>query len=690
MAVSNLWGAFANQKIGTRISVAVLLPLAGTLWLAASAVEEQWLRVGTMHSLHGIGEVATAYSAVIHELQKERGTSAGFLGSAGTKFADRLAAQRQATDQRREAMINVRAGFDPVLRAAALDDGIGRGDKGLAELEDRRRRIGALAVTTPEAIRDYTQTIAALIDVIANMAASSTDRDVSNAIGAYVALIKAKERAGQERATGSAAFSAGKFTVPLYQRFIELVGEQNGFMDQFFVYATPGMAAHYRDRMRGNAIDEHVRLRGIALASMETGDLAGIESTHWFDTITARIDRLKEVEDAVAQDIDALASRLGEEAKAQFATLAAMMGVLVLLTVATALLIVRDIVRSLAGMTGAMAALADRRLDIEVPGEGRRDEIGTMAAAMAIFKNSMIEAEHLEAEQERQRQVRDAHAERLEELTARFEMTASAVVGRAMDGAGRIGDVAGRLGSGVGKTGAQSLEVAEVTERTVDNVGAMAHMVDRLSESIHAITGQVERSLSVANNAVAEAGRANGIVFGLAEAVQKIGSVVRLITDIASQTNLLALNATVEAARAGEAGKGFAVVANQVKQLANQTAKATDDIIGQISNLQDVSQEAVAAIDGITSIINGVSQVASDIVQSVEQQRSATEEIARSTQALATDAQSVQASVTTMTQSSAMSHALAVEVIWAASDLGDWLNPFGNEMTWFIKQMKAA
>ncbi|WP_340117131.1 cache domain-containing protein [Pelagibius sp. 7325] len=355
------------------------------------------------------------------------------------------------------------------------------------------------------------------------------------------------------------------------------------------------------------------------------------------------------------------------------------------------LFMARSITKPINGMSNAMRSLAGGNLQIAVPGVGRHDEIGEMAEAVEVFKKNGIEQKRLEEESRAAgKRAEEEKRRAMQKVADDFEAKVKSVVETVSQTAAQMQTTAKSMTTAAGETEEQAASAASASEEASSNVQTVAAATEELSSSIEEISRQVSRSLETANMAVANAQTTNGKVEGLVEAAQKIGDVVKLIQDIAEQTNLLALNATIEAARAGEAGKGFAVVANEVKSLATQTAKATEEISQQISDIQGATTDAASAIRSIGQTVEQINEIAGSISAAVEEQGAATQEIARNVQQASHGTKQVAGNVSAVSKTAAETGGSANLVLQAAGDLADQSDTLRREVDSFIAQIRAA
>jgi methyl-accepting chemotaxis protein len=351
----------------------------------------------------------------------------------------------------------------------------------------------------------------------------------------------------------------------------------------------------------------------------------------------------------------------------------------------------RSISKPLGELGARMQALAEGKLDGEIPGTGRGDEIGAMAATVQIFKDNAIRIRGLE-QAEAQVQARAAAERRaaMENIAGDFERSVTGIVRSVSTAAAGMQTTAQSMTSTASDASARAATVGAASQSSSDNVGTVAAAAEELSSSVAEISRQVARSSEIASKAVGDAERTNATVGALSTGAEKIGEVVKLIHSIAAQTNLLALNATIEAARAGESGRGFAVVASEVKALANQTAKATEEISAQVAAMQASTSEAVASIGGITETIAQMSEITVSISSAVEQQGGATREIARNIQSVAAGSSEISAHIGGVTSAAAATGKAASEVLSNARELDNQSGMLRSAVDEFLVKVRAA
>ncbi|MEO1038677.1 MAG: HAMP domain-containing methyl-accepting chemotaxis protein [Pseudomonadota bacterium] len=349
----------------------------------------------------------------------------------------------------------------------------------------------------------------------------------------------------------------------------------------------------------------------------------------------------------------------------------------------------RNLLARLNRIAAATRSLADGDTRQEIVDQGR-DEIADMARAVAVFRENAIERARLESESQAERREREERARRVEALIAGFEATSERALGAVSQAAEQLDSAAGALTQSADHASTRTSEVASAGEMAAQNVDTVASAAEEMTSSISEIAQQIARSSDIAHNAASRAEQANGDVTELKEAAGRIDGIVRLINDIAEQTNLLALNATIEAARAGEAGKGFAVVASEVKSLAEQTGKATEDISTQIGGIQSATEKAVSAIGGIAQVIAEMNEISTAIAAAMEEQRAAAAEISRSAVEAASGATQVSESIRLVDAAASETGQCAGQVSHASGSLNTESATLRRAVAKFLEGVRAA
>ena len=341
-------------------------------------------------------------------------------------------------------------------------------------------------------------------------------------------------------------------------------------------------------------------------------------------------------------------------------------------------------------LKAVMEAFAHNDLNAEIPGIERRDELGEMARAVGIFKTNIIARQAAEQREKNEVAARETSRRRIEDATRRFDSSVIAMLARIESTVEHLHKSANALSVNAEQTQRQSTMVTAATDHATANVQTVSSASTELSASISEISRQVQQSSAITTAAADEVAEANGRIGGLAQAAQQIGEVVTLISNIATQTNLLALNATIESARAGEAGKGFAVVANEVKHLAGQTARATDEIAQQIAAIQEETHSSVASIGSISDTISRINQLATGIAGAVEQQGAATNEIARNIEQAAQGTSEVARNIADVAVAATETGRMSQLVFQSADELLAESSALKTEVERFLAEVRQA
>lgn len=346
-----------------------------------------------------------------------------------------------------------------------------------------------------------------------------------------------------------------------------------------------------------------------------------------------------------------------------------------------------DIRKPLARISKSMKSLADNE-SIEVTDHLRKDEIGGMANALVYLNEKLTEARKLERIQQEQNAQKLKRQEYLESIIKKFEEETSNSIATFASAVTELSQTAESMGSNIDDVDMKAQDASTSSQHTAQNVNTVASASEEMSESIREISSQVSKSTEVVSEAVRRAEEAENSASSLQEATEKIGDVVGLIRDVAEQTNLLALNATIEAARAGEAGKGFSVVASEVKNLASQTTKATEDISKQIAAVQSVSGEVAGALEAIKNSIDNVNQYSGGIYAAVEEQSATTNEISSNMQTAAQEAHKVSESVTKITDSAGHARESSLQTLQASQMLSKEAEQLSSAVSIFLNEVR--
>ncbi|GIK96457.1 MAG: methyl-accepting chemotaxis protein [Alphaproteobacteria bacterium] len=638
----------------------------------------------------------------LQNTRRERGPVTNTLKGADPAEPDFLASLDELRGQSRPALAALIGICGRIVCAADVTAETLR--DGAARLDELRLEVDAALRTTLDGRRaglaeDWQEAATAMVEQYEAVSKELgdlirlTDPVFAELIAIKDAAYVTRDAVGLESTLIRSVLGAGILTDENRAKKFKLRGQaETGWEQVVQLVGRPGMwpalVAAY-DAAAESLTGTYEERRAAIEAAIAAGDAASVDRTAWEALNDEVLGDLVAVCMAALDITAAYAADSAGSAQARLFLHAGLLVALLLFGLGALQLIRKRVTLPIGRITQAMRQVSDGDLAIDVPYLDRRDEIGGMAATLDRFKNVLVaqragdEAARAEADAKIQR------AQALDSLIGGFEKSVADLVESLSSAATELQTSAQSMSATAEQTNQQSATVAHASAQASSNVQTAASAAEELSSSIGEISRQVAQANAVAGRAVEDAARTNQSVQGLSLSARAIGDVVKLIREIAEQTNLLALNATIEAARAGDAGKGFAVVASEVKALASQTAKATEEISAKIAEMQGATEESVAAIGSIVKVIEEIDQISTTIAAAVEEQTAATQEIARNVHQASAGTSEVSTNIAGVTAAASETGSAATQVLHAAGDLNRQSANLNQEVGQFIASVRA-